>query len=82
MRKWYRSRRLLDGVWMVSINQLRPDSRPIVRPQIPARDSASGGALDGGAPPDRHWPSARPPLAHESWRNTELCRKIGSSLDA
>jgi hypothetical protein len=55
---------------------------PIIGAQVAARDSAVGGALDGWAPIDRHWPGARPPLANESWRNTELCRKSDSSLDA
>lgn len=68
-----RSRRLLDGRRVIGVGQLRPDSRPIVRSQIPTGDSATGSALDGGAAFDGDAPPLLPLPNRRRFYATQPC---------
>ena len=72
----------LCGEWSGGflVGKLRPDTFPVVRAQVFARDLSVGGLLDGGAALDRYRAYAGAPLADKHGADFEFCSQTCSRL--
>lgn len=66
-----------DGRRAVGADELRPNKVPVIGPQAPTHNSATGGHFDRHASADRHRPGLACPLPYELRIDTEALSQFG-----